>query len=126
MRAVLHCQLRCEGLQKRVLPGDLTGCRPVAHQNLRKTGRAAFFVFFPTCQSFSAASLLVVGSSFSKGTACAGEGKPSVPKAKDERGVFKILYEECLKSPYVWLFAVSYFWVRACHALHYRSGVMML
>mmetsp|Transcript_12536 Transcript_12536/g.37655 ORF Transcript_12536/g.37655 Transcript_12536/m.37655 type:complete len:323 (-) Transcript_12536:500-1468(-) len=44
-------------------------------------------------------------------TAPKSEGKPSVPKAKDERGVFKILYEECLKSPYVWLFAVSYFWV---------------
>ena len=31
---------------------------------------------------------------------------------KDERGLLTILVQECLKSPYVWLFAVSYFWVR--------------
>ncbi len=33
------------------------------------------------------------------------------PKAKDQRGLLSILVQECLKSPYVWLFAVSYFWV---------------
>lgn len=36
-------------------------------------------------------------------------GATAKPKAKDERGLVKILVEECLKSRAVWLFAISYF-----------------
>jgi len=39
----------------------------------------------------------------------AAAGAAAKPKAKDERGLVKILVEECLKSRAVWLFAISYF-----------------
>jgi hypothetical protein len=45
----------------------------------------------------------------SKVASSAAGGAAAKPKAKDERGLVKILVEECLKSRAVWLFAISYF-----------------
>jgi hypothetical protein len=30
---------------------------------------------------------------------------------KDERSLLQILWQECLRSPYIWLFALTYFFV---------------